>query len=323
MGGSASAASWPSSTGCCAARPTRASSCSTATCRSCRRSATSSRSTPTRSCRWRPARRLVGTLSHPLNRPRFDARLQRVTEGYGVLQPRVSVSVVSANRTMFAQVFSGHVGVDPVHDGRVRRLSGPVSRGQLRRQGHLRRRRVRGARSPGACRRTRCSATTSSRASTRAPGSCTDIDLVDDYPASYLALRRAAAPLGARRLADRALAVAHGPGRERRGRVPNTLPVISRWKILDNLRRSLIPPALRAAARRRLDGPARARRRSGRRSRCWCSRSPPTSRSGARSAAASPGVPLREHLRAERDKIADEPAAGGRSRPSSSRIRAW
>ncbi len=57
--------------------------------------------------------RLVGTLSHPLNRPRFDARLQRVTEGYGVLQPRVQVSIESSARTMFAQVFSGHVGLDP------------------------------------------------------------------------------------------------------------------------------------------------------------------------------------------------------------------
>ena len=58
-------------------------------------------------------RRLVGTLAHPLNRPRFDATVGRVTEGYGVLQPRVGVNVVSANRTAFAKVFSGHVGVDP------------------------------------------------------------------------------------------------------------------------------------------------------------------------------------------------------------------
>ena len=58
-------------------------------------------------------RRLVGALSHPLNRPRFDERRQRVTEGYGILQPRISVSVVSANPTRFSQVFSGHVGVDP------------------------------------------------------------------------------------------------------------------------------------------------------------------------------------------------------------------
>src|SRR5262245_1883326 len=59
------------------------------------------------------ARRLVGTLSHPLNRPRFASHVQRVTEGYGVLQPRVGVSLESASRTPFALVFSGHVGIDP------------------------------------------------------------------------------------------------------------------------------------------------------------------------------------------------------------------
>ena len=58
-------------------------------------------------------RRLVGALAHPLNRPRFDRDRQRVTEGYGVLQPRIGVNLVSANRTAFANVFSGHVGVDP------------------------------------------------------------------------------------------------------------------------------------------------------------------------------------------------------------------
>ncbi|MCA1563166.1 MAG: hypothetical protein LC804_23905, partial [Acidobacteria bacterium] len=52
------------------------------------------------------ARRLIGTLAHPLNRPRFDNVLGRVTEGYGVLQPRVGVNVVSANRTAFAKVYS-------------------------------------------------------------------------------------------------------------------------------------------------------------------------------------------------------------------------
>ena len=95
------------------------------------------------------ARRLVGTLSHPLNRPRFDDRLQRVTEGYGVLQPRVGVSLESASRTPFALVFSGHVGIDPYTTRGFRRLSGSVSRGQLRRQGHLRRRCLqRGTRPP-------------------------------------------------------------------------------------------------------------------------------------------------------------------------------
>src|SRR6185295_11832918 len=55
----------------------------------------------------------VITLSHPLNKPRFDAAAGRVTQGYGVLQPRVQVSVESASRTPFGRVYSGHVGIDP------------------------------------------------------------------------------------------------------------------------------------------------------------------------------------------------------------------
>ena len=58
-------------------------------------------------------RKLVGAIAHPLNRPRFNPRVGRVTEGYGILQPRVSISAVSASRSKFAQVFSGHVGLDP------------------------------------------------------------------------------------------------------------------------------------------------------------------------------------------------------------------
>jgi len=42
------------------------------------------------------ARRLIGVIEHPLNRPRFDPKLRRVVEGYGVLQPRVSVTLASA-----------------------------------------------------------------------------------------------------------------------------------------------------------------------------------------------------------------------------------
>ena len=47
------------------------------------------------------------------NRPRFDRRLGRVTEGYGVLQPRVEIALPSAARSWFARVMAGHVGWDP------------------------------------------------------------------------------------------------------------------------------------------------------------------------------------------------------------------
>ncbi|MGA3006477.1 MAG: glucoamylase family protein, partial [Opitutaceae bacterium] len=59
------------------------------------------------------ARRLVGTMAHPLNRPKFDPRRGVVTEGYSILQPRVGVSLPSARRSWFVRLFAGDVGIDP------------------------------------------------------------------------------------------------------------------------------------------------------------------------------------------------------------------
>ncbi|HEU5039765.1 MAG TPA: hypothetical protein VFT84_03025, partial [Gemmatimonadales bacterium] len=59
------------------------------------------------------AQLLVGALAHPLNRAEFDPALGRVVKGYGILQPRVGVSLPSAHRSRFAAVHSGHPGVDP------------------------------------------------------------------------------------------------------------------------------------------------------------------------------------------------------------------
>jgi cyclic beta-1,2-glucan synthetase len=59
-------------------------------------------------------RRLVGTLAHPLNRPRFDPRLGRVVAGYGVLQPRVTPTLpVGREGSSFQRVSSGPAGIDP------------------------------------------------------------------------------------------------------------------------------------------------------------------------------------------------------------------
>ena len=59
------------------------------------------------------AKKLIGIIAHPLNRPRFDAASGRVVEGYGILQPRVSVTTTSAAGSRFARLFAGHTGVDP------------------------------------------------------------------------------------------------------------------------------------------------------------------------------------------------------------------
>jgi len=60
------------------------------------------------------ARRLIGTLAHPLNQPRFDPRLARVTAGYGVLQPRITPTLpTDEDGSLFQSIFSGPAGIDP------------------------------------------------------------------------------------------------------------------------------------------------------------------------------------------------------------------
>src|SRR5262249_25406885 len=56
------------------------------------------------------ARKLVGAIAHPLNRAVIDPQKNIVVEGYGILQPRVEISVPSANRSRLAAIFSADAG---------------------------------------------------------------------------------------------------------------------------------------------------------------------------------------------------------------------
>jgi cyclic beta-1,2-glucan synthetase len=58
------------------------------------------------------AHRLIGTLAHPLNRVRFDSQTGEGITGYTVLQPRTEIHPVSANRSLFSAIFSGSSGLD-------------------------------------------------------------------------------------------------------------------------------------------------------------------------------------------------------------------
>ena len=189
------------------------------------------------------ARRLVGTLAHPLNAPRFDAASGRVTEGYGVLQPRIGVDLVSANASTFAQVFSGHVGVDPYttavsdvyqdlfHEGSyvgkgiydVERVRGRAAEPRPRERAAQPRpvRRLLRARRPG------------HRHPSRRRLS---VELPD--------VRGAPAPLGARRLADPALALVH---RARRRPAPGVERAAGH-RALEDLRQPAPQPAGARAA---------------------------------------------------------------------------
>lgn len=59
------------------------------------------------------ARELIGAMLHPLNRPKIDPRRKIVVSGYGLLQPRVGVELGSANKSQFSRIFAGQGGVDP------------------------------------------------------------------------------------------------------------------------------------------------------------------------------------------------------------------
>jgi cyclic beta-1,2-glucan synthetase len=59
------------------------------------------------------ARVMIGAMAHPLNRPVLNAERNRVIAGYAIMQPRVGVSLPSANRSWFVRLFAGDAGVDP------------------------------------------------------------------------------------------------------------------------------------------------------------------------------------------------------------------
>ncbi|WP_265520030.1 GH36-type glycosyl hydrolase domain-containing protein [Nitratireductor luteus] len=60
------------------------------------------------------AHRLIGKMAHPLNRPRFSHAEQRVVDGYGILQPRVTPSLpVGREGSFYQRVFSAPGGIDP------------------------------------------------------------------------------------------------------------------------------------------------------------------------------------------------------------------
>lgn len=58
------------------------------------------------------AKEMVGAMSHVLNFPRISKETNNIFRGYGVLQPRIGISINSSNKTIFSKVFSGETGID-------------------------------------------------------------------------------------------------------------------------------------------------------------------------------------------------------------------
>lgn len=59
------------------------------------------------------AKKMIGTMAHPLNLPVIDPQRHIVLEGYGLMQPRVTFDMDSSNKSAFARIFTGLEGMDP------------------------------------------------------------------------------------------------------------------------------------------------------------------------------------------------------------------
>jgi len=183
------------------------------------------------------ARKLVGALAHPLNKAVIDPVTNRVTEGYAILQPRVAVSVKSARRSRLAAIFSGDAHFDvytrAVSDVYQDLFGAGIFTGKGIYEVAVFQQLLEN--------RFPCNSILShdliEGAYTRA-GFISDIEVVDDYPSHVRAYTR------------RKHRWVRGDWQivlwlfprvpESFGKlVPNPLSHISRWQILDNLRRSL------------------------------------------------------------------------------------
>lgn len=188
------------------------------------------------------ARRLVGTAIHPLNRPQIDPVRNRVTRGYGILQPRISMSLESASRSSFARIFSGNTGIDPYTTAVSDVYQDLFGEGNYTGKGlydvDAFEQTVAGRVPENALLSHDLFESLFARAAL-----VTDIELLDDYPAHYdtYAKRQHRWTRGDWQIAG--WLFPRVPDAEGR-RVRNSLPLIARWKIFDNLRRSLTAPAI-------------------------------------------------------------------------------
>jgi len=188
------------------------------------------------------AAKMVGAIAHPLNQAVIDPKSRVVVEGYGILQPRIGVTVSSAVRSRFASIYSGQSGVDIYTHATSDAYQDLFGEGIFTGKGiyevevlHA----VLDRRFP----RNSLLSHDLIEGSYARVGLVTDIELIDDYPSHYSAFSRRHHRWvrGDWQIAQWIFSrVPDESGKW----VPNPISDISRWKIFDNLRRSLVDPFL-------------------------------------------------------------------------------
>jgi cyclic beta-1,2-glucan synthetase len=183
---------------------------------------------------------MIGALAHPLNRAVIDPQLRIVTQGYGILQPRVGISVQSASGSRLASIFAGQAGFDPYTRAVSDTYQDLYGEGIFAGKGiyevaafHT----VLDRRFP---RNSLLSHDLIEGAYARA-GLVTDVEVIDDYPSHYSAYSRRKHRWVRGDWQIMQWLFSRVP--DETGRyVRNPISTISRWKIFDNLRRSLVEP---------------------------------------------------------------------------------
>src|SRR6185295_16436480 len=187
-------------------------------------------------------RRLIGKMAHPLNRPRFDAAAGRVVEGYAVLQPRVTPSLpVGSEGSLFQRVFSSAGGIDPYAGAVSDVYQDLFGEGSYTGKGIYDVDAFEAALGGKVPDNTLLSHDLFEGSFARA-GLATDVELFEEFPTHYeVAARRDHRWVrGDWQLLPWILGHARDTaGRRQRARIPNH----GRWKMLDNLRRSLAAPS--------------------------------------------------------------------------------
>jgi cyclic beta-1,2-glucan synthetase len=187
------------------------------------------------------ARQMISALAHPLSKAVLSADGRRVESGYGILQPRVTFLYRTGLRSLFARIFAGSAGLDPYASAVSDVYQDLFGQGTFTGKGLYdidAFEATAGQAFPDNCilshdliesNFARCAL-------------ATDIEVYDDFPAKYTAYARREhrwvrgdwqlLPWLGRRVPTRT------------GTATNVLPLLERWKIVDNLRRSLVPPAV-------------------------------------------------------------------------------
>lgn len=187
------------------------------------------------------AQQLVGTLAHPLNRAIIDPGTNTVVKGYGILQPRVGVSVQSVARSRLASIYSGQTGFDLYTHATSDVYQDVFGEGSFTGKGIYEvdvYQKVLGQRFPA-------NALLSHdliEGSYARAGLVSDIEVIDDYPSHFIAYSRRKHRWVRGDWQILRWLLNHVPDYSGK-RALNPLSFISRWKILDNLRRSLIEAA--------------------------------------------------------------------------------